>query len=73
MTKAELNQKLKEGIMQNATQEKTLPEDIADTFIKWVHALINNAQKKQEMKEHPATGEEEKAPEQPPAPEGAIA
>ena len=64
MTRSELNAKLKAGIVQDATQEKSLPEDIADTFVNWVHSLIGAAQKhqaeiavKKQMEQGADTGE----------------
>ena len=50
MTKAELNQILLEGITQSIQADKSLPENLADRYVDWVHGLIKQGQAKQMQK-----------------------
>ena len=50
MTKAELNQVLLDGITQSIQADKTLPENLADRYVDWIHGLIKQGQAKQMQK-----------------------
>lgn len=66
MTKAELNQVLLDGITQSVQADKTLPENLADRYVDWIHGLIKQGQAKQSQKMlNMPSGEDEQAPAEP--------
>lgn len=64
MTKAELNQVLLDGITQSIQADKTLPENLADRYVDWIHGLIKQGQAKQMQKANAMPAEDNEQPAQ---------
>jgi len=64
MTKAELNQVLLDGITQSIQADKTLPENLADRYVDWIHGLIKQGQTKQMQKANAMPAEDNEQPAQ---------